>query len=57
MQAGDQVLAPIESPNLVIEANSHASGEVEFEMPPTTTRAVLRAAIRGTSAEWPLELQ
>jgi hypothetical protein len=57
LQAGDQVLAPIESPNLVLEGNSNASGDVEFEVPPTATRAVLRATIRGTSAEWPLELQ
>jgi hypothetical protein len=56
LQAGDQVLAPIESPNLVIDANSNASGDVKFEVPSTTTRAVLHATIRGTSAEWPLEL-
>lgn len=55
--AGDEVLAPIEAPNVVIEGNSNASTDVEFEVPSTTTRAVLRGTIRSASGEWPLELQ
>ena len=57
VQAGDQVLAPIEAANVVVEGNSNAGADVEFEVPPTTTRAVLRGTIRNTTGEWPLELQ
>ena len=55
--AGDEVLAPIESPGMVVEGNSNAATEVEFEVPPTVTRVVLRGTIRNSTGEWPLELQ
>ena len=54
--AGDQLLPPIEEPNLVVQGNANAVAEVEFEVPSTTTRAVLRGTIRDTSGEWPLEI-
>ena len=57
MAAGDQVLAPIEAPNLVVESNAEATGDVEFEVPSSTSRVVLRATLRDVKAEWPLELQ
>ncbi len=57
MAAGDQVIAPIEAPNLVIESNAEAMGDVEFEVPASTRRAVLRATLRDMKSEWPLELQ
>jgi hypothetical protein len=55
--AGDQVLAPIEAPILVIEPNAQATGDAEFEVPSTVTRVVLRAMLRDVMSEWPLELQ
>ncbi len=55
--AGDEVLAPIDSPGVLVEGNSNATTEVEFEVPPTVTRVVLRGTIRNSTGEWPLELQ
>ena len=55
--AGDEVLAPIDSPGVLVEGNSNAAAEVEFEVPPTVTRVVLRGTIRNSTGEWPLELQ
>lgn len=57
LAAGDQVLAPIESPSIVNDSKATAAADVEFEAPPETTRAVLRGTIGDTSGEWPLELQ
>jgi hypothetical protein len=57
LQAGDQLLAPVTAPSLVIEPHSNATADVEFEVPPTTARVVLRGTLRGSSGEWPLELQ
>jgi hypothetical protein len=57
LAVGDEVRAPIEAPGLVIEPNSNAAADVEFEAPPATTRAVLRGTIRSTSGEWPFELR
>jgi hypothetical protein len=54
---GDQVLAPIEAPNVIVEGNSNVGADVEFEVPSTATRAVLRGTIRSAAGEWPLELQ
>jgi len=57
LAVGDEVRAPIEAPALVIEPNSNAAADVEFEAPPATTRAVLRGTIRGASGEWAFELK
>jgi TIR domain len=57
LAVGDEVRAPIEAPALVIDPNSNAAADVEFEAPPATTRAVLRGTIRSTSGEWPFELR
>jgi hypothetical protein len=54
--AGDEVLAPIDSPGVLVDGNSNATTEVEFELPPTATRVVLRGTIRNSSGEWPLEI-
>lgn len=53
---GDQVLAPIESPNLVLEPQSTASADVEFELPPSAPRAVIRATTEGSSGEWAFDV-
>jgi hypothetical protein len=57
MAAGDQVIAPIEAPILVIEPNAESIGNAEFEVPSSTSRVVLRATLRDANGEWPLELQ
>jgi hypothetical protein len=54
--AGDEVLAPIDSPGVLVDGNSNATTEVEFELPPTATRVVLRGTIRNSSGEWPVEI-
>jgi hypothetical protein len=57
IEAGDQVQGPLEAPNVVLAGNSNALADVEFEVPSTATRAVLRGTIRGTSGEWPFDVQ
>ncbi len=54
--AGDEVVAPIESPGTIVEGNSNAAMDVEFEVPPTAARIVLRGTIDKSTGEWPLEL-
>jgi hypothetical protein len=55
--AGDEVLAPIDAPGTLVEGNSNAATDVEFEVPPTATRVVLRAMLGKSTSEWPIELQ
>jgi hypothetical protein len=55
--AGDEVLAPIDSPGILVEANSNGATDVEFEVPPTATRVVLRGTIGKSTGEWPIELK
>ena len=55
--AGDEVVAPIDWSGALVEGNSNAATDVEFEVPPTAKRVVLRGTIRNSSGEWPIELQ
>ena len=48
---GDQMLAPLEAPNVVVEPRSNQSADVEFEIPTTTTRVVLNGTIGQSSGE------
>jgi hypothetical protein len=54
---GDDVLAPTQFPIAVIEAGTTYRGTVEFEVPPDTTRAVLRAMTGDARADVPLTLR
>lgn len=54
--AGGQTLAPIEDPTVAVEGMSDKSVDVEFEVPPETGQAVLRASIREASAEMAFEV-
>lgn len=54
--AGDEVLAPLDAPGALVEANSNVATDVEFEVPPTARRVVLRGTIRNSSGEWPIDL-
>jgi hypothetical protein len=53
---GDQTLAPIEMPNVVVEPRSNESADVEFETPTTATRVVLRGTIGQSSGELPVDV-
>lgn len=55
--AGNEVLAPIDWSGGIVEGNSNAESEVEFEVPPTATRVVLRAMLGKSTGEWPIDLQ
>lgn len=50
------VLAPVNTPGIVIESNASGSEDYVFEVPPSTTRAVLRAAVQDEVIELPLDL-
>ena len=54
---GDDVLAPTVFPSLVIAGGATQRLTVEFEVPPDTTRAVLRAMAGEASADVPLTLR
>ena len=54
---GDDVLAPTIFPSTVIAGGATQRVTVEFEVPPDTTRAVLRATAGDASAEVPLTLR
>jgi hypothetical protein len=56
MAAGDDVVAPIDSPGTYIEPNSNATTEVEFEVPPTVSRVVLRGTVGKSTGEWPIAI-
>ena len=45
-----------ESPDAYIEANANATTEVEFEVPPTVNRVVLRGMVGKSTGEWPLAI-
>jgi len=54
---GDDVLAPTIFPSLVIAGGATQRLTVAFEVPPDTTRAVLRAMAGEASADMPLALR
>jgi hypothetical protein len=51
-----EVLAPVDAAVIVIDANATGSVDYVFEVPPPTTRAVLRAAVQDEVIELPLDL-
>jgi hypothetical protein len=56
LAAGDQMLAPLDAPGVAIEPRSNESVDVEFEIPTTTTRAVLRGTIGQSSGELAIDI-
>jgi len=50
------VLAPTDWSGALVEGNSNATTDVEFEVPPSAKRVVLRGTIRNSSGEWPIEI-
>ncbi len=56
LTAGDQILAPLEAPNVAIQPRSNESADVEFEVPTTATRVVLSASMGKSSGELPVDV-
>jgi hypothetical protein len=56
LAVGNQMLAPLEPPNVVVEPRSTESADVEFEIPTTATRVVLSATIGQSSGELPIDV-
>jgi len=50
------VLAPTDWSGALVEGNSNATTDVEFEVPPSAKRVVLRGTIRNSYGEWPIEI-
>jgi hypothetical protein len=57
LAAGDAVTAPVKSPSVVVEPASDVLSDFEFEVPPSTTRAVLRATARNAKGEMEIDLR
>jgi hypothetical protein len=57
VQAGGEQRAPFQSPNEVIDSKATATGTVAFDLPTTTTRAVLRTTVGDRTVEKTLELK
>jgi hypothetical protein len=55
--AGDEVLAPTDWSGALVEGNSNTATDVEFEVPPSAKRVVLRGTIRNSTGKWPLEIR
>jgi hypothetical protein len=51
LAAGDQVLAPLEAPSVVVQPRSNEGADVEFEVPTTATRVVLSGTLGSSSGE------
>jgi hypothetical protein len=49
LAAGDEILAPLEDADVMIQPRSNESEDVEFEIPITATRAVLNGTIAQSS--------
>ena len=56
LAVGEQILAPLEAPNVVVQPRSNESEDVEFEIPTTATRVVLSATIRESAGELPVDI-
>ena len=56
LTARDRTVAPLAPPFLIVQPDSDGDTEVEFEVPPDTTRAVLRVPESDAAAELPLDL-
>jgi hypothetical protein len=57
VQAGGEQRAPFQSPNEVIDSKATATGTVAFDLPTTTTRAVLRTTVGDRTVEKAFELK
>ena len=57
VSAGGEQFAPFQFPNENLEPMTTTTGTVVFDLPTTTTRAVLRTAIADQSAEKTFELK
>jgi hypothetical protein len=51
-----QATAPVDGPNLAVAANSDASADVVFDVPPSARTVMLRVTEEGSVAEVPLDL-
>jgi TIR domain-containing protein len=56
LAVGDNVLAPLEAPNIVVEPVSDIVTEFEFEVPPSTTRVVLKGSALNAAGEMPIDV-
>jgi hypothetical protein len=56
LTARDRTVAPLAPPFLIVQPDSDGDTEVEFELPPDATRAVLRVPESDAAAELPLDL-
>jgi hypothetical protein len=56
LAVGDQLLAPLDAPNVVVEPRSNESADVEFEVPTTATRVVLSGTIGQAAGELPVDI-
>ena len=57
LAVGDDVLAPTRFPSAYVEGGTTLRTAAEFEVPPDTTRAVLRAEFGDARNELPLTLR
>jgi hypothetical protein len=57
LEDGDVVAVPLDFPSEVIQATSTTSATVTFDLPTSTTHAVLRTSAGGRSTAAPLELR
>ncbi len=53
---GDQILAPLDAPNVVVQPRSNESEDVEFEIPTAATRVLLSGTIGQSSGELPIDV-
>ena len=51
-----QATAPVDGPNQPVPSDADASGDVVFDVPPSTRAAILRVTDGGSTAEVPLDL-
>jgi hypothetical protein len=56
LAVGDQILVPLEAPNVVVQPRSNAHPDVEFEIPTTATRVVLSATMGQSSGELSVDI-
>ena len=57
VSAGSEQYAPFQFPNETMEPMTTSTGTVVFDLPTTTTRAVLRTAIKDEFAEKAFDLK
>ena len=55
--ADNQLLAPFREPNEILQPATDQSVDYVFDLPASVTRVVLRANVRESTAELPLDLR